>query len=693
MQCLHQHQPLSEVLQALAEKPDLVEKYLRYKEHVCRQAFYDDKAVAAWETGRRREVEQMWPEYSDETALLETPEYTLEGSVGDPIAAKDATTSQQRHIKARLQQGKQWLRKYLQAHVQKVLELKQHHVHVWDEARKEYKVLEHCKAKDKKNECKSHFPRTKWLIKVAVVMCKGLLQQMEMPCQGRKNLLGSLHGPMNEPNVNGSHPAMLATQQCNSDVQLPYRLPISAATHSELCPLKEQCLQMYNVNDVVRACQLAQDAQAGYACDYQCKRQPCGCNEVRECCVGLSKLGQSLQHQPLAYVGKRYMGRILCHAYNNGIVRSAVENRNLRAYARDHDVTFAESFRTCAATSFAGVQYLQVVEKCHADVNKILHFERDLRDPSRPRLTAKNEALLYGHRPMGRPDLTYLSPYEFTMYWEPRLLKYPLSVKEDESGTCHAALTAAGKEKLRNNPGGDLMPGVDYLVKNAGGVDWVALEDVPAISTFRNQWILQRRRRPRAPHFKGCPLPRHRAGSLEQNAKITLTYFHPWTLRPEWSDQHVPSVQKLRGACESWSSALTNWLDGNIISMESKRYVSNFISIHRLRPSDGVEDDAANPDDMIEDEDVVVTKEMLPEVLETRIGGKSKKSDELELLGDGHHMNSADAIGLGRDIWSQFHAESRTVSQTHSRGLISTKRKCYNRCNAQKAVGARRQSR
>ena len=116
------------------------------------------------------------------------------------------------------------------------------------------------------------------------------------------------------------------------------------------------------MTEVVKACQLAQDAQAGYACDYQTKRQPCGMNEVKATCLGLSKLGETLKNRPLAYVGKRYMTRLLCHAYNNGIVRSAVENRNLRANSRDHDVTFAECFRTCDTTSFQGLDYLNMAE-------------------------------------------------------------------------------------------------------------------------------------------------------------------------------------------------------------------------------------------------------------------------------------------------------------------------------------------
>ena len=529
VQCLHQHEPLSEVLKRLAQKPELVERYLRYKEHVCRTVFADDDLVQSWEQARRKEVESTWPEYRSTTILVETPQYMLDKADGNTGSTESGATLHHKAFSRRLQQGKAWLHQFLHRHVQRLQEFKQHHVHIWDEEKKEYAVLDHCKSKDKKNTCKSHFPRTKWLIGRCVVLCKGLLQEMEMPSSGRKNLLGALHGPMNEANINGTHPAMLATQQCNSDVQLPYRLPISKDTHSSLCPLGEQCLKMYDVSDIVKACQLAQDAQAGYACDYQNKRQPCGCNEVRECCSGLTKLGHSLQNKPLAYQGKRYMGRILCHAYNNGIVRSAVENRNLRAYAREHDVTFAESFRTSCTTTFAGIEFIQMVDKVNA--NKIVHFQRDMRNPSRARLTSKNMAMLYGHRSMTNAELKYLSPYEFTMYWEPKLLRYPQSIEQNDDPACHAKLTAGGLQKLKGDPATNLIPGIDYVVKNQGDKDWQPLDNEPGTASLRHEWILQRRRRPMVPQFKGCPLPKHKPGSAEQNAKISMVYFHPWTLR------------------------------------------------------------------------------------------------------------------------------------------------------------------
>jgi hypothetical protein len=69
VQCLHQHTPLIEVLRLVKERPDLVEKYLNFKRHVCRQEFYDEETAASWDnhddtkpSGRRKEVEAEWPE-------------------------------------------------------------------------------------------------------------------------------------------------------------------------------------------------------------------------------------------------------------------------------------------------------------------------------------------------------------------------------------------------------------------------------------------------------------------------------------------------------------------------------------------------------------------------------------------------------------------------------------------------------
>ena len=133
--------------------------------------FFNDAEVVPWEKDRRRKMESEWPEYKTTSTLLETPARTL-----DAAGEKQNYSRDEASLLMRLRRGKQWLRTYLGEHVQRIQELKQHHVHIWDEEKKEYVVLEHCKARDKKNTCKSHFPRTKWLIKQCVVLCRGLLQ-------------------------------------------------------------------------------------------------------------------------------------------------------------------------------------------------------------------------------------------------------------------------------------------------------------------------------------------------------------------------------------------------------------------------------------------------------------------------------------------------------------------------------------
>ena len=116
----------------------------------------------------------------------------------------------------------------------------------------------------------------------AVVLCKGLLDIMGLPSTGRRNRVGSLFGPRTEEYLNGSHPAMLAVQGNNSDVQLPYRFPVTAETHCSACV--ETCIDSIAESKIIESVQVAQDAQAGYACDYCNKRQPMAFNEVKECC-------------------------------------------------------------------------------------------------------------------------------------------------------------------------------------------------------------------------------------------------------------------------------------------------------------------------------------------------------------------------------------------------------------------------
>ena len=88
---------------------------------------------------------------------------------------------------------------------------------------------------------------------------------------------------------------------------------------------------------MVEATQVAQDAQAGYACDYCTKRQPLAFNECKECVKGHRQLASDLKKESLNRIGKRHATRLMSDAYGKGIVRGQVENTNLRAYSTSND--------------------------------------------------------------------------------------------------------------------------------------------------------------------------------------------------------------------------------------------------------------------------------------------------------------------------------------------------------------------
>eukprot|EP00973_Karenia_brevis_P072459 10065509-Karenia_brevis.AAC.1 len=97
---------------------------------------------------------------------------------------------------------------------------------------------------------------------------------------------------------------------------------------------------------MILTAQSCQNAQAGYAADYQCKRCAQSFNEVKEFKKGHHALAGALSDKRLSYIGHRHVTRICSDYYGKGIVRSNQESTNLRAYADDRDVTAAESLKT-----------------------------------------------------------------------------------------------------------------------------------------------------------------------------------------------------------------------------------------------------------------------------------------------------------------------------------------------------------
>ena len=125
---------------------------------------------------------------------------------------------------------------------------------------------------------------------------------------------------------------------------------------------------------------------------------------------------------------------------------------------------------------------------------------------------------MYGQRPHDE-RLWYLSPYEFVSEWEIIFVSYPRTLDEAADPRHHADLTDAGTAKLLSRQKGEkspeLFPGIDYVVKD-GGNDWFAFPDLPTTASFRNTWIIKKRRRPHVPTFMGSPVP-SRANNASEN--------------------------------------------------------------------------------------------------------------------------------------------------------------------------------
>ena len=380
---------------------------------------------------------------------------------------------------------------------------------------------------------------------------------------------------------------------------------------------------------MVEATQIAQDAQAGYACDYCSKRQPMAFNECKEACKGHRKLAEKIGKEPLNRVGKRHAMRIMSDAYGKGIVRAQVENTNLRAYAKDNDITSAESIKTCMTVSFVGRNYVEVVENLNDKklaANSTVFAEVDTRSKRHRKITFRDVAAFYGHRPKD-PRVWYLSPYDFVTEWEVIMLKYPWSLKGADDDKFHAALTKEGVELLTINKGRSprLEAGVHYRVKDGLHRTWISFPSGFATDLFRDTWVISKRPRPVAPMFIGSPIPLRHSDSADRSAMLTMAYFRPWTLRKEEAEESVvPFAGCLRGEDLSWQDALAVWLDGEVISEESMRYINNFLSVYRVRPCDPTEDILSDED--FSEEELELTEIDLERALRSKVGGREPKA-------------------------------------------------------------------
>ena len=567
LQCFHQYTPLSKLADMAKDAyMDLVHKYKVYTAHV-RRTVYCDPSV--WKT-ERAQVEEAWPEYRDSLLMLSRPNYQSDGT----LSAND------------------WRRQYLNGDVEALQKRKQHHVHLAKTPDGPRLPLTHCQDRKDKTKCKAGFPRDKQLTEETLLVCQGLARQMDMPAKGKRSMLGSLWGPVNDPDLNGTHPALLAALRCNSDLQLPYRFPINADTHSTLCADETCPGGNQPVRALVREAQTNQAAQAGYACDYANKRLPIATQEIREWNKGNKDLVEELRGKPAGYVASRVESRLITDYFGRGCCRGAVECSNLITRHRHSSPLDAESVRTAPTVNIPisfGVELLQAASAEQPWPVEPVRWSTDARHCKQ-----KNKVIsscpfwtVYGSRGQN-PRVQQLSAFEFAMHYELKKACHPWSVAlqqeaEKHPGKFEAHLTKTGIEKARmHQHRAKLQPGIDYRVRDpAPDEQWIQIGQTELAEPFRHDWVIVPRSRPRVPVLLGA----QGSKTAEEQAIKLLLLFRPWAndRRLALGDL-VPFVSDLRDpGTTSWRHALQLWLTRRGFPTEAvKHYATQFCFVHCL---------------------------------------------------------------------------------------------------------------
>ncbi len=539
------------------ERLALLQKYTAYTAHVRRSVYCDP---AAWQQ-KRHSIEAQWPEYRHSTLILSRPGYQSNAIL----------------------QPEQWRKEFLQLDVEAVQQHKQHHVHLPKAPDGPRLPLAHCRDPKDPTKCKAGFPRPEeQMTDTTVLVCEGLAKQMGLPVKGKRSMLGALWGPVNDPDLNGTHPALLAALRCNSDVQVPYRFPILPELH-ENGRCQAGCATSTEVRDVVKQAQQTQAAQAGYSCDYSNKRAAIAVQEAKEWEKAQAELAKDLEGKPTGYAMSRHTKRLATDCFARGVCRASVECINLVDHAQSMDPTRAESIKTAQVTEISLAYGLSLLDAATAREREPLPPEsRRIQPDSRFRgMHASNKTTgcpawtLYGERGRDR-RVHQLSAFEFARHYQYKAASQPWTVaqQEQEPEKYHVSWTEAGKAKLAKGIARTkLAPAIDYHIKERGGVDWLPLGHGERAQPYRHDWIIAIRKRPHVPVIYGAQGCR----TEEEQAKKVMLLFCPWTTHAADATEAVPFVGDLRSGCSTWREALQRWfVEKGFATQTLRRYVLNF---------------------------------------------------------------------------------------------------------------------
>ena len=114
------------------------------------------------------------------------------------------------------------------------------------------------------------------------MVCPGIAKLLDLPVTGRRDMTGAIAPSREDEYCSGTSAALASVMERNTDVQCPYRLPLTAYTHDTECTAKA-CVSMdtASLKKLCRKVQRTQKNITGYFGGYIFKAQRLGIYELK----------------------------------------------------------------------------------------------------------------------------------------------------------------------------------------------------------------------------------------------------------------------------------------------------------------------------------------------------------------------------------------------------------------------------
>lgn len=429
------HHTLQEIAELIQKDLISCEEFKEYTSHMCCESYPDID-----EHEREADaIEKQWPTFKDDQQLGRVPKCVWQDREQPHIYTDGITMDE---LKSSAHNYKKRFNKALQHNQSRV----QHHHHKKD-AKGNRKPLPACRAQ-KSEDCKHGFPKTKLLTENALVVCPGIAEKCGLRVSGRRNALGSILSRRNCVWINGTAAAFAVAFGFNTDISPNDRLPIMKETHEVSCT-RSSCVKDINTGEVSRAESRAQLDTDGYFGGYIVKAQPVGGYELRKCMNNMDVLRERIAVTFTPEDQTRSVSRrMISDLELRGVLRGAPEVYNLSVNMRKDDSLFQECIRTFQEVSFPGGAFLAKLEaESHGVGGELVRRIPKSRGPkSSYRYMSAPHVDAYGFRGQN-PQVLYLSPFEFSMYWD--IQRVPEPFRKDCNGW--SVWSMEGKEYYDNH--------------------------------------------------------------------------------------------------------------------------------------------------------------------------------------------------------------------------------------------------